>query len=372
MRVAINTLAMGHKLYGVGNYIKHLVASLSKLDAQNEYLLFASRENAHHLQDLGGNFRIQYGPGSRSLRLPWEQTILPLRLKRERIDLYHGPTFVTPLLKTSRQVVSIHDMTFHLTPERHSLHKRIYFRAMIPKAIRRSDAIIAVSESTKRDLLRLLEIEEESKISLVPLGVDSRFYPRTDEAELAGVRKKYGLPPKFILFVGMIEPRKNLRTLVEAYESAGLANDFELVVAGSLGWNYEALLRQIARSPVGHRIRMPGYVADADLPALYSLATVFVYPSLYEGFGLPVLEAMACGVPVITSDISSLPEVAADAGVLFDPSSSQALASVLQRVLGSGELRQLLSERGRQRARLFTWELTAQKTLAAYAGTVAL
>jgi glycosyltransferase involved in cell wall biosynthesis len=365
MRIAINTLAMRRELYGVGNYIKHLVACLSKLDSKNEYLLFASRENDHHLKHLGGNFRVQYAPSNRTIRLAWEQLILPRRLKRERIDVYHGTTFVTPLHKTSRQVVSIHDMTFYLTPERHSLHKRVYFRAMIPKAVRGSDRVIAISESTKRDLLRLLDVEAD-KISVVPLGVDSRFSPAVDEAVLAGVREKYNLPSKFILFVGMIEPRKNLQILLDVYEAAGLDEDIDLVLAGNLGWDYQGLLRKIADSPVSHRIRMLGYIADADLPALYTLATLFVYPSVYEGFGLPVLEAMACGTPVVTSNVSSLPEVAGDAAVLFDPSDSRSLASALQEVLGSSQLRKSMSERGRQRAQLFTWERTAQKTLETY------
>jgi glycosyltransferase involved in cell wall biosynthesis len=365
MRIAINTLAMRRELYGVGNYVKNLIASLSRLDQKNEYLLFASQENVCHLTDLGSNFRLEYAPGSRALRLPWEQAVLPLRLKRERIDAYHGPTFVAPLIKTCMQVVSILDMTFHRTPERHSFHKRIYFRTMIPRMVQRSDAVIAISESTKRDLVNLLAAKEE-KIFVTPLGVDRRFQPITDEEEIGKVRQKYNLPSKFILFVGLMEPRKNLEVLVDAYHMDSLPREFHLVLAGNIGWGCSLLLKKIANSFVRNRIQMPGYIADADLPALYSMAAAFVYPSLYEGFGLPVLEAMACGTPVITSNISSLPEVAGDAAVLVDPSSPEALASALRNVLGDSQLRESLSQRGRQRAQLFTWERTAQKTLEVY------
>ncbi|HVS88018.1 MAG TPA: glycosyltransferase family 1 protein [Candidatus Acidoferrum sp.] len=256
-------------------------------------------------------------------------------------------------------------MTFHLTPSRHALHKRVYFHTMIPAMVRRSDAVITISESTKRDLLALLKAKEE-KISVVHLGVDARFQPLKDEGQLAKIRQKYSLPREFILFVGLIEPRKNLETLVDAYLAASISGQFDLVLAGSMGWGYSGLMQKIANSHVGSRIRMPGYVADADLPALYSLATVFVYPSLYEGFGLPVLEAMACGAPVITSCVSSLPEVAGDAAVLIDPSDAGALTLALQQVLRDSQLRKSLSQRARQRAQLFTWEQTAQKTLDIY------
>lgn len=366
MRIAINTLAMKRELYGVGNYIKSLVWSLSKIDRENEYVLFASEDNVCHLRGLGENFRFELAPSNRVFRLPWEQSALPLRLKQKRVDVYHGPAFVTPFVKTCGQVVSIHDMTFHLVPERHSLLKQMYFRSMIPRAVRGSDQVIAISESTKSDLLRIVEDVDERKVSVVPHGVDKRFQPIREAQRLAEVRKKYNLPKEFILFVGLIEPRKNLDTLVDAYAADSLSERFDLVLAGSRGWGYSGLLEKIAKSSVKDRIRMPGYIADEDLPALYSAAAAFVYPSLYEGFGLPVLEAMACGTPVITSSVSSLPEVAGDGALLVDPRDTDALASALQRILRDKEFRQDLSRRASQRAQLFTWEQTARKTLDVY------
>ena len=363
MRIAINALGMKDKLHGVGNYIKNLVSALSKIDSENEYLIFGSPENVRHLEGLSNKFQIELGPNNPMLRVPWEQTVLPLKLKR--IDVYHGPAFVAPLVKTCRQVITIHDMSSHLVPERHSLHRRLYLRAIVPATIRNSDRIIADSESTKRDILGFGWTDEE-KICVVHLGVEGRFKPVTDRERLAKVREKYGLHHEFILFVGAIEPRKNLGTLVDAYLADSLSDRFDLVLAGGLGWDYSGLLQKIAASGRRERIRMPGYVDDTDLPALYSAAEAFVYPSLYEGFGLPVLEAMACGTPVITSSVSSLPEVAGEAGILVDPSDTGALASELRRVLMDAGLREELSRRGRERAKLFTWEQTAEKTLEAF------
>jgi len=365
MRIAINTLAMRRELYGGGNYIKNLVWALSRIDRENEYLIFGSSENVCHLEGLQNSFHIELAPSNRMLRLPWEQTVLPLKLKRKRIDVYHGAGFVVPLVKTCAQVVTIYDMTFQLMPKRHSLHKRLYFRAMIPAMVKGSDRVIATSESTKRDILGFVRVEKE-KICVIHLGVAGRFEPVRDGERLAEIREKYNLPREFILFVGVIEPRKNLETLVDAYLADSLSDRFDLVLAGSLGWDYSGLVRKIASSRVRGRVRMPGYVADADLPALYSAATAFVYPSLYEGFGLPPLEAMACGTPVITSSVSSLPEVVGEAAILVDPKDVGALASALQRILKDRQLREELSRRGRERAKLFTWDQTAEKTLEVY------
>jgi glycosyltransferase involved in cell wall biosynthesis len=365
MRIAINTLAMKRELHGVGNYVKNLICALSRLDRENEYLLFASSENVCHLGELGNNFHIELAPKNRMLRLPWEQSVLPLRLKKRGVEVYHGPTSIAPFVKTCQQVVSIHDMTFHLVPRRHSLHKLVYFRTMIPAMIRQSDMLIAISECTKRDLLRFVATDE-NKIEVVHHGVESRFQPVRDRSRLDRVREKYGLKNDFILFVGLIEPRKNLGNLVEAYAASGLCEKLDLVLAGNLGWDYSGLFAKIGSSGLRDKILLPGYIADSDLPALYSLAQIFVYPSLYEGFGLPVLEAMACGAPVVTSAVSSLPEVVGDAAILVEPRDPGMLAAALQKISRDDELRASLSERARLRSQFFTWEQTALKTLDVY------
>ena len=231
--------------------------------------------------------------------------------------------------------------------------------------MRNADAIIAVSQSTKSDLLQLACIPPE-KISVVSLGVDPRFRPVKNEDDLRSVRRKYKLPRPFILFIGMIEPRKNLETLVDSYLSGHFFDRFDMVLAGSLGWGYSPLLQKIATSGKADRIHLPGYVEDRDLPALYSAAEVFVYPSIFEGFGLPVLESMACGTPVITSSVSSLPEVAGDAALLVDPRDHSPLTSALQKLLANKSLRGEFATRGLARAASFSWDQTAQKTLSVY------
>jgi glycosyltransferase involved in cell wall biosynthesis len=368
MRIAINALAMKRQLHGVGSYVKNLVSALSRIDQENEYLVFASKENVCHLSGLGKNFHIELAPTNRILRLPWEQSILPIRLKKHGVDVYHGPTSVAPFVKTCPQVVSIHDMTFHLVPGRHSLHKLVYFRTMIPAMIRQSDMLIAISECTKRDLLRFVTTDE-GKIKVVHHGVETRFQPVREKSQLDRVREKYGLGRKFILYVGLIEPRKNLENLVDAYAASNLCGELDLVLAGNLGWDYARLMEKIQAPRLGGRIHLPGYIADSDLPALYSLAEIFVYPSVYEGFGLPVLEAMACGAPVVTSAVSSLPEVVGDAAILVSPQNSDDLAEALRAVWGNESLRRSLSERARLRSQLFTWEQTAANTLDVYRKT---
>jgi glycosyltransferase involved in cell wall biosynthesis len=365
MRIAINTLAMKSKLHGVGNYIKNLVWSLSSRDSKNEYLLFVSKENIGHVQGLPANFEIVLAPGNPSKKILWEQFILPGKLKKYSVDLYHGPSFSMPFVKTCLQVVTIHDASFNLTPEHHPMYRRHYYRATVPGVMRNVDAVISVSQRAKSDLLKLVSVTPQ-KISVVPLGVDPRFHSVKNENKLLSLRNKYDLPRPFILFVGMIEPRKNIELLVDAYLSGNCSDRFDLVLAGSLGWDHSQLLQKITASAKKHCIRLPGYIEDADLPALYSAAEVFVYPSIYEGFGLPILESMACGTPVITSSVSSLPEVAGNAALLVDPRNLADLAWALQKVLAEKSLRDELTARGLQRAAIFTWDLTAQKTLSVY------
>jgi glycosyltransferase involved in cell wall biosynthesis len=365
VRIVINTLPMKCKLHGEGNYIKNLVWSLSRIDSANEYILLASRDNLCHLTGLPGSFQVQLAPSAPAQRILWEQTVLPVRLKRHKVDLYHGFAFGAPLFKVCPEILTVYDASVQLTPERHSFPCRAFYRDIVPFIIKGSDGIIAVSRSAKADLLDVPSLPQK-KISVIPLGVDPQFRPIHDPYRLEQIRHRYSLPRDFILYVGMIEPRKNLDTLVDAYLSDSLASRFDLVLAGGPGRNYSGLLQKIHCSGAAHCIRLPGYIPDADLPALYTAASAFVYPSLYESFGLPVLEAMACGTPVVTSSVSSLPEVAGAAALFTDPHDSEALAAALKLLLNNQNLRTELSMRGLQRARSFTWQQTARDTLALY------
>jgi glycosyltransferase involved in cell wall biosynthesis len=365
MHVGINALAVAERPHGVGTYIKQLVAALAAIDSGEDYTVFASQSGRPHLEAVAPKMRYEMAPANRPLRLLWEQVQLPRLVKARKVDVFHGATFTLPLWKTSRQVVSIHDMTFHLTPERHIAAKRYYFQQMIPRACHQADAVIAISESTKRDLVALLGVGEK-KIFVVHHGVPGGYRRVTDENRLEEVRRKLGLRRPFILHVGMLEPRKNLKTLVEAYRSAAdIHGQYDLVLAGGYGWGYEPLLAQIKGSGLTS-IRVTGYVPEEDLPPLYSQAAVFVYPSVYEGFGLPVLEAMAFEVPVITSNVSSMPEVAGDAAALLAPEDVNGLVDAMRKVLGSRDLQTRMAAAGLARARTFTWEAAARKTLDVY------
>jgi len=366
MRIAINTLGSQGRAYGGARYIRSLVSWLAKVDPKNEYVLYVSREDVPRFSGLAPNFQLVPTVAYRPLRILWEQAGLPWDLERRRVDVYHGPGFVAPLIKTTRQVITIHDMTFFLLPECHHFTKRHYFRCLIPKCVRRANQVIAVSENTKRDIIRVLGSEGE-KIKVVYHGKDEGFHPDRAATTSCRLRAKYGLPMRVILFVGLIEPRKNLERLVRAYAKLkNLHQDSCLLLAGRLGWGYQAVFRAVSESGVKDRVILPGFIPERELPSLYNLADVVVYPSLYEGFGLPVLEAMACGVPVVTSRVSSMPEIAGDAALLVDPYDVGDIAQALERALVDRALRERLANEGPKRCQPFTWQRTARETLAVY------
>jgi glycosyltransferase involved in cell wall biosynthesis len=301
------------------------------------------------------------------LRIAWEQSMLPILARRHRLDVLHSPHYTMPLAKTCRTVVTFHDMTFFLYPQVHLLYKRIFFRTMIPLSARRADALIAISNSTRSDILRILQLPP-ARVATIPYGIAPIFQPIAAARGRDAFCQQHNLPYPFILYVGNLEPRKNLPALVRAFArlvQEGLPHT--LVFAGARGWNDAPIFATIQELGLTPRIVFTDYIPQVALPALYGAADLFVYPSLYEGFGLPVLEAMACGVPVITSNLSSMPEVAGDAGILVDPNDVNALADAMTRVLTDQVLRATLAAKGLARARSFSWERMAQETLAVYA-----
>jgi glycosyltransferase involved in cell wall biosynthesis len=234
----------------------------------------------------------------------------------------------------------------------------------MPRFLRAADVIIAVSECTRRDAVRLYGIDQ-AKIRVVYEGVNPRFRPLDDREQLEALRHRYALPARFLLYVGTIEPRKNLPALFEAFKQIGLPG-VKLVIVGKKGWLYDETFARLQALGLEREVVFTGFVPDDDLPGLYTLAEAFVFPSLYEGFGLPVLEAMACGTPVITGNVSSLPEVMGDAGILVAPGDVGGLVTALKRVLTDSHLRAQMSAKGLAQARKFTWEKAAQETLAVY------
>ena len=296
-------------------------------------------------------------------RIAWEQALQPAQLGA--YDLYHAGAFVAPLLNRQATVVTVYDLTFMRYPQRLSRARRLYLRAFTAHTCRRARRILAISHSTKRDLVDLLGIDP-AKIDVTPLGYDqARFQPLPAPA-IARFKREKNLPDRFWFYLGTIEPRKNLVTLVEAYARLPRTERLPMLWGGGMGWQTDAILGAIERHHLQDDITLLGYVAADEIPLWYNSADVFIYPSVFEGFGLPVLEAMACGTPVITSQVSSLPEVAAGAGLCLPPQDVPAWTDALRRVYDDAAWRAQARDAGLRQAQDFNWETTARLTVASY------
>jgi glycosyltransferase involved in cell wall biosynthesis len=284
------------------------------------------------------------------------------------VRLFHATEHLLPKLSQARSVFTLHDTAYIHQPQYHLPRNRIYLRLMMPRFLARSDAVITVSEHTRRDAERWYGLRGD-RVHVIPEGVEEYLRPMTEPGALAAVRARYHLPERFILFVGTIEPRKNLATLLEAYaalRAGGRHAGVGLVIAGGKGWLYSGFFERLRALGLEDSVTLTGYVPEADLPALMNCAEVFAFPSSFEGFGLPPLEAMACGVPLVCSNATSLPEVVGEAGLLLPPDNVAAWTEALGRVLSDADLRAELRARGLARARLYSWETAARKTLAVY------
>lgn len=297
-------------------------------------------------------------------RVLWEQLAQPLILRRIGADLVHGPVYVVPLGTSLPTVVTIHDLSFLRFPHFFRPANRLYLGLFTRLSARRAQRILAVSEHTAQETVRLLGIPR-SKIRVVYHGVDPVFRPLPAE-KVAAFRARQGLPDRFILYVGTLEPRKNLVRLIQAFAHIPPADCPALVLAGARGWYDEGIFAAVEQLNLQDRVLLPGYIPNEELPLWYNAARVFAYPSLYEGFGMPVLEALACGTPVLTSATSALPEAAGDGALLVDPTDADAIADGLHRLLTDESLRETLRQRGLAHAARFSWAHTAEETVALY------
>lgn len=368
MRIGIDVTALPSEPVGAGNYMIHLVRSLAKLESRHELIVFAHRSGVSLLgvQECPGLRLVVLPDTAPAQRLLWEQVALPRMVRQIGLDLLHCPHYTMPLARPCPVVVTFHDMTFFLFPRLHTRARRLFFPLAIRASARKADALLAISESTRQDAIRLLGVSP-AKITTTPLGISADFRPVGDARQLEIVRQRYHLPAEFILYVGLVEPRKNLPILLEAYRQLmERCVPPALVIVGRLGWMYAEVFQQVEHLSLGERVFFAGYVAPSDLPIVYNLASLFVYPSKYEGFGLPPLEAMACGTPVITTAVSSMPEIAGDAALLVPPGEVDPLVDAMQSALADDALRQEMKRRGLERATLFSWERTARETLQVY------
>ena len=341
MRIVIDYTPALRQGAGIGRYTRGLVAGLAEIDSANEYTLFCGGQAPQHRQ-WPGNFRLVVSRlPARWLGIGWHRLHLPLPAEwlSGRCDIFHSPDFTLPPLWRANGVVTVHDLSFLRLPQCADPGLQAYLAKAVPDAVGRSRRVLADSLNTKRDLWELMGVPEQ-QVSVVRAGIEPRFCPVTDRDHLAQVRTRYGLPERFILSVGTLEPRKNYVGLIAAYARLCQSGKFpqSLVIAGGRGWLYDEVFSEVERHELGDRVCFPGFVADEDLPALYSLSDLFVFPSLYEGFGIPPLEAMACGVPVISSNNSSLPEAVGDGGLQVDALDTSALAAAMESVLGDALL----------------------------------
>lgn len=367
--IGIDYTAAVHQTAGIGRYSREMVRALAAAPAKFDYRLFVADANRMTRPLLpASNFA--WCPTrltERWLARLWYRLRLPLPIESWTgpLDLFHAADFFLPPVRPgTRTIVTIHDLSFVRLPETVMPGMANHLNKWVPRSVQRADHVIAVSEATRQDLIELYQTPPE-KISVLYHGVTPDFKPVLEPDKLSGVRQKYNLGQQpFILSVGTIQPRKNYRRLIQAF--ATLDPALALVIVGSKGWNYADVLAEITHQNLAKRVHLLGFVADADLPALYSAANLFVYPSLYEGFGLPVLEAMACGTPVVASNQSALPEVVGEAGLLVDPADIEAMAAAMAHVLSDTGLRQTLAEAGPARAAQFTWAGMADHLLALY------
>jgi glycosyltransferase involved in cell wall biosynthesis len=342
--------------FGIGTYIRNLLRQLARLDRDSEFVILCQPGDCEAIASLGANFR-PLPETARNYSIA-EQLRVPLALKRERVTLFHAPHYVLPPLVRCRSVVTIHDCIHLMFPQ--YLPNRLaltYARTSIRLAAKRATRVLTVSESSKRDILRFVDLPPE-KIDVIYNAFDERFGVEPREEDVVRVKERYQLHDEFVLYAGNVKPHKNLERLITAFHlvrQRGL-DHLKLVLIGDDISKYAALRRAVHRYQLHRYVRFLGYLPEETLAVMYRLSSVFVFPSLYEGFGLPPLEAMASGTPVVTSNVSSLPEVAGNAAILVDPYDPDALADAMLRVLTDESLRQDLRRRGLERARQFSWE----------------
>ncbi|WP_051978618.1 glycosyltransferase family 4 protein [Edaphobacter aggregans] len=372
MNVLINATVIARKRAGVGVYAENLIRELvsAKRDAHLFILALSDDEDLDYSDH--SNVTMIWAPAKIFRILPLrfvllEQLILPFLLWKHKIDVVHSLHYSFPLIRfTSKTVVTIHDMTFFSMPEVHVPLKTFIFRRFIKASARWVDSLIFVSRSAEHDYRERFG-QPRGSTSVIHHGKSDLFVPSTDPTLIADLLSRYSLPASFILFVGTIEPRKNLLRLVNAFATIAASNsNTSLVVAGMKGWLYDEIFENVRRLNLESRVLFTGFVAERDKPTLLAAAAVFAYPSLYEGFGIPVLEALACGTPTVTSNTSSLPEVAGTAALMVDPHNTKEIAAALDRLLNDQTLRAALREASLHQAAKFTWPKAAQQTLDVY------
>ena len=358
--------------YGIGTYVRNLVRHLARIDTETTYFLFCNPADEPTLRDLAENFVPVVDASARyGMR---EHFSIPFKLRRLGAELLHSPHYVRPLLCTVPSVVTVHDCIHLLFPQ--YLPSRMafrYARFVMGQAVRHAALVYTVSQASRADILRFYPWVDPEKVQVVPNAIDTELLQDPGREECERVRERYQIRGRFVLFAGIVKPHKNLERLIRAFARVKVQagrNDLRLVLIGDDMSRYGSLRRTVESAGVRPDVRFFGFVPPRTLAALYRMASVFAFPSLYEGFGLPPLEAMACGTPVVTSQLSSLPEVVGDGALLVDPYSEEEIASGIARLLDDEALRAGLIERGLRRAASYSWERSVQAIHQGYLKTL--
>ena len=383
MHIAINaqllSFSQNYRSGGISRYIRHLLIELAKQPGKHEYTVFVNGQDV--VERLAAQHpQITYIPVSWSesrpiARVTWEQLTLPSIIRQRHIDVLHSPANVLPerLPRSCAGVVTLHDLAFMRFPNILKRSKRLYHRTFTIRSLQRATMVITDSDSTKQDAIELVGVPAE-RIQTVYLAVDPRFSNEIKAEELEAFRQKQALTKGFLLYLGTLEPRKNITTIIEAYAQLRqkYAIEEKLVLAGGKGWFYDAIFEKVQKLGLESEVMFPGYVADSEQALWYSAASAFAYPSLYEGFGLPVAEALSCGTPVVTSNVSSLPEAGADIALCVDPQNVEAMAEVLYKALTDAAYRQKCRTMAPTVAQRFSPQRMVEQIIAIYEQAAAL
>ena len=368
MRIAFDATSIPRLMAGAGVYTDNLLRALARVDAENEYVVFARTDAFDGLQRERPSLRVVHvGAGSRATRLVWEQLVLPAQLRAQAIDVVHSPHHTSPLVGGSKRVVTFHDLTFFILPERYPRRRRLYFQTVSWASAKAAAMLICPSLAVRDDIVRILHAPPDEGAANRRGGgarVPRHRRPRRRLPNSAtSTRCRSASSSAWAAW----SRARTVTTLLKAFaELRRRGVEHSLVVAGQRAWKYGADFQLAEELGLKGRVIFTGYVPPEEMPALYNAADLFAFPSLYEGFGLPPLEAMACGVPVVTSNVSSLPEVVGDAALLVDPRDDAALCDAMERILKDGWLRTTLRKRGLERAATFSWEKAARETIAVY------
>jgi len=370
MKILIDFTQIPLEKAGVGVYALNQLNEICRLDGKNFYYVLAQDDEKSLDFTNCDNFKIIKVKSSLFrrfvLRSLLEQIYIPYLALKYKIDIVHSLHYSFPVFLHAKKVVTLPDMTVFKMPKRHLISKVLWFRSFIYMAAFLADKVICISRSTQKDFLEKFNFAEK-RTQVIYLGKSSLFRPDLTAEEMRQVREKYRINSNYLLYLGTIEPRKNIKNIILAFNKfLEEGNDYQLVIAGKKGWGFEEIFSLVEELHLNSKVVFTGFIDEKDKPYLICGAKIFIYPSIYEGFGIPVLEALACGVPTITSNISSLPEVAGDAALFVEPSSVDDIYSKINKLLNDRALYTQLKQRAVEQASKFSWEKTAQDTIRVY------